>query len=636
LRLLLINPKFPESFWSLKWAIENFLPGVRTLTAPLGLATLAGLCPDNWEIEIVDENVEPVPLVTDADIVGVCGMGVQFERQQELLAYYRKRGRYVVAGGSYASLCPERYETIADAVIAGEAEHIWPAFCRDFEAGAPRKLYRESGSVSLTASPPPRFDLLDSSKYAWMTMQFSRGCPFRCEFCDIIVMFGRRPRTKPVEQIGRELDALRKLNVHNVFFVDDNLIGNIKEAKRLLRYLIEYQRTHNYRFYFGTEASLNMTEDRELLELLREARFAWVFVGIESPDQGSLKEAKKSQNMRRDMLESIRDIYRHGIDVTAGFIIGFDNDTVDVFDKQYDFIVEAGIQKAMIGLLIAMEKTPLYERLRKDGRLVPDRLSSDNSKLVTNVIPKGMTYDQMISGYMELYYRLQQYPAIARRIRNKAPYLTNSVSAGAYSLRTILGTVAKMVHHVLKQEGIRGLYYVLSSFPLFNPKQVPRFFSDWIQELSTRDYIERHFVRESDHDRRLTRVHFSRFKKAFVHYIQGGKLTVTLDENGGARSELRLCINGRLDRTFFRRAARQLETMLRDTKSSVLLQFEGFDVRELRLLKGMLTRLVQYRDRITIAADDTSRRIIKIDSSVFTLALTPIPVSTPVAHRSRD
>ncbi|MDH3217836.1 MAG: B12-binding domain-containing radical SAM protein, partial [Candidatus Krumholzibacteria bacterium] len=400
----------------MRWAIETFAPRVRSVNPPLGLATLAGLCPDDWEIAIIDENVEPVPLGTDADIVGVCGMGVQFERQKELLAYYRDRGSFVVAGGSYASLCPEKYEALADAVIAGEAEHIWPAFCRDFAAGAPRKLYRESGSVSLDASPPPRFDLLDPSKYAWMTMQFSRGCPFQCEFCDIIVMFGRRPRTKPLEQIGRELDRLRKLNVHNVFFVDDNLIGNPKAAKRLLRYLREYQKSRDYRFRFGTEASLNIADDPELLDLFREARFDWVFVGIESPDQGSLREAKKRQNMRRDILESIREIYRHGIDVTAGFIIGFDNDTIDVFDKQYEFIVEAGIQRAMIGLLVAMEKTPLYERLRCDGRLVPDRITSDNSKLATNVIPKGMTYDQMIAGYKELYYRLQQYPAIARRI----------------------------------------------------------------------------------------------------------------------------------------------------------------------------------------------------------------------------
>jgi len=614
--------------------VETFLPDVRSTTPPLGLATLAGLCPDDWEVEIIDENVEPVPLDTDADIVGVCGMGVQFERQKELLAYYRNRGRFVVAGGSYASLCPEKYEPLADAVIAGEAERIWPVFCRDVASGAPRKLYRETGSVSLDQSPPPRFDLLDSSKYAWMTMQFSRGCPFRCEFCDIIVMFGRRPRTKPLEQIGRELDELRKLNVHNVFFVDDNLIGDPKAAKRLLRYLIEYQRSHNYGFRFGTEASLNMAEDPELLDLLCEAQFDWVFVGIESPNEGSLVEANKLQNMRRDMLESIREIYRHGVDVTAGFIVGFDNDTIDVFDKQYDFIIEAGIQRAMIGLLIAMEKTPLYERLKNDGRLMQDRISLDNSKLATNVIPKGMTYDQMVAGYKALYYRLQQYPAIARRIRNKVRYLTVPIRGDERSFREGLRAVGKLVSHVLRDGGVSGLYHVMRSFPLFKPKLVPRIFGDWVHELSTRDYIERHFVGESTRDLRASHAHLSRIRKAFGRYLQRGRLRVTLDQDGGTPSELSFCINGHLDRAFFQQAARQLERMLRDTKSSLLLEIEGFDASELHLLKGMLNRLVRYRDRIRIAADDASQRIIKIDSSVFTLVLKPVPVSTQHHHRS--
>jgi radical SAM superfamily enzyme YgiQ (UPF0313 family) len=619
----------------MRWAIETFVPQVRAITPPLGLATLAGLCPDDWDIEIVDENIEPVPLDTNADIVGVCGMGVQFERQKELLAYYKARGKFVVSGGSYASLCPEKYEMLADTVIAGEAEYIWPAFCRDFVSGHPRKLYRESGSVSLAASPTPRFDLLKSSQYAWTTMQFSRGCPFRCEFCDIIVMFGRRPRTKPLEQIGRELDALRELNVRDVFFVDDNLIGNPKAAKQLLRYLIEYQRSHNYRFRFGTEASLNMADDPELLDLLHEARFGWVFIGIESPDEGSLEEVKKRQNMKRDMLESVREIYRHGIDVTAGFIVGFDNDRTDVFDKQYEFIVEAGIQRAMIALLLAIEKTPLYERLSKDGRLVPERLGCDNLKMATNIVPKGMTYEQMINGYKELYYRLHQYPAIARRIRNKFRYLRHPIHGDAGSLKKVLGALGKMLRHILGQEGVSGLYHFLRSFPPFKPKLAPWVFLDWIHELSTRDYIERHFVRESDLDRRLARSHLSRIREAFAHYLQLGRVKVTLDQGGGAPSQLSVCLNGRFDQTFFRRAARQLETMLRDTKSSLLLQIEAFDAHELPLLRGMLNRLVRYRDRIKIAADDRSRRIMKIDSSVFTLVLTPVAVSGQLGDGSR-
>ncbi|MEJ2646218.1 MAG: cobalamin-dependent protein, partial [Gammaproteobacteria bacterium] len=236
-RILLINPRFRESFWSFRWSLERILPGKRAINPPLGLATLAALCPAHWDVTIVDENVETIPLAPQADIIGVCGMAAQFDRQEELLRYYRARGYYVVAGGSHASMCPERFEPLADSVIAGEAEYIWPAFCADFERGDPRPLYRETGVVKLTDSPPPRYDLLRLEQYTTVSLQFSRGCPYRCEFCDIIVMFGRKPRTKSPEQVGRELDLLRELGVRSVFFVDDNLIGNKKAAGALLEFL---------------------------------------------------------------------------------------------------------------------------------------------------------------------------------------------------------------------------------------------------------------------------------------------------------------------------------------------------------------------------------------------------------------
>ncbi|HMA31975.1 MAG TPA: radical SAM protein, partial [Casimicrobiaceae bacterium] len=282
MRLLLINPKYPESFWSFKWAVDGILPSKRAINPPLGLATLAALCPPSWSVEIVDENIESIPLAPDADIVGVCGMGVQFARQAELLGYYRARGYHVVAGGSFASLCPERYASLADTVVAGEAEYVWPRFCADFEHGSADPMYRETGVVALADSPTPRFDLLKLDRYSTATMQFSRGCPYLCEFCDIIVMFGRKPRTKAVPQIERELDALRALGASNVFFVDDNLIGNRAVAKELLRSLIDYQARHHYRFRFGTEASINLAHDAELMQLMRDANFGWVFIGIES------------------------------------------------------------------------------------------------------------------------------------------------------------------------------------------------------------------------------------------------------------------------------------------------------------------------------------------------------------------
>lgn len=345
MHLLLINPRFPESFWSSQWAV-GILPGKRAVSPPLGLATLAALCPPDWRVEIIDENIEEVPLETGADIVGVCGMGVQFARQYELLKHYRSRGHYVLAGGSYTSLCPEYYASLADTVVAGEAEYIFPQFCRDFRHGEAKPLYHETGTVDLGDSPTPRFDLLKLDLYINACIQFSRGCPFRCEFCDIIVMFGRKPRVKSLAQIGRELDELNRLGARSVFFVDDNLIGNLPLAKKLLQFLTEYQERRNYCFEFGTEASLNMAQHPDLLALFQAANFGWVFIGIESTDVESLKETLKTQNLHEDILTSLRRIYSYGIDIMAGFIVGFDHDTEESFQRQYQFIMDAGIQAA--------------------------------------------------------------------------------------------------------------------------------------------------------------------------------------------------------------------------------------------------------------------------------------------------
>jgi radical SAM superfamily enzyme YgiQ (UPF0313 family) len=384
MRLLLVNPRFTESFWSFKWAVDEILPGIRAINPPLGLATLAALSPADWEITIIDENVETVPFAPAVDLIGVCGMGVQFQRQEELLRFYRSRGYYVVAGGSYASLCPERFKGLADVVVAGEAERIWPQFCTDFVTGVPQALYQETETVALTESPTPKFNLLKLESYSWASLQFSRGCPYRCEFCDIIVMFGRRPRVKSLDQVGSELDALRVSGVRRVFFVDDNLIGNRPKAKELLAFLAEYQARHDYYFSFGTEATLNLARDSELVRLMVAAGFGWVFIGIETTDEESLKETKKTQNVGGDILAEVRRMYTSGIDVLAGFIVGFDNDTLATFDRQREFIMESGIQSAMIGLLHAMPRTPLHERLQKEGRLRTLADDCDNTVAGTN------------------------------------------------------------------------------------------------------------------------------------------------------------------------------------------------------------------------------------------------------------
>jgi radical SAM superfamily enzyme YgiQ (UPF0313 family) len=618
MRLLLINPRFPESFWSSKWALAEVLPDKRTINPPLGLATLAALCPPHWEVEIVDENIEPIPLEPQADIVGVCGMGVQFPRQQELLAYYRSRGHYVVAGGSYASLCPEHYTTHADTVAAGESEYIWKEFCRDFEHGSPKPLYHETGTVALTDSPTPRFDLLKLERYSYVSLQFSRGCPFRCEFCDIIVMFGRKPRVKSLEQVGRELDELRRLKVHNAFFVDDNLIGNLPVAKKLLAFLKEYQDKHNYRFSFGTEASLNMAQHKDLLQLFRDAHFGWVFIGIESTDPASLRETRKTQNLHEDILTSVRRIYSYGIDVMAGFIIGFDHDTTETFEQQYRFITEAGIIVPMIGLLTALPKTPLYDRLKREGRLTALENAHDNTRPDTNVIPMSMPYEAMVDGYIALYKRLLIDREIARRIRNQLRFLSAPTYGGGYSTRQGLGIFWRLVLRGIIPGGLGRIWHFLRTLPWLVPSQLPTVAADWIGALSMKEFAERRVTVEPAEQGSLER-RVDSVRSAIDRYVAAGNVTLKLRRTSAP--DLAVCLKGKLDGPFFKRAAPGLERLLKDTRASVTLRVDALQAYQFDHFQGLLRRLARYGDRVHIVVDERLRALVLIDSSVFNLVL---------------
>jgi len=616
MKLLLINPRFPESFWSFKWALDNVLPAKRAINPPLGLATVAALSPADWDVEIIDENIESIPLRPRADIIGICGMGVQFSRQKELLTYYRGLGHFVVAGGSYASLVPEKYASIADTVVAGEAEYIWKEFCRDFERGAPRALYEEKGTVSLADSPVPRFDLLKLARYTNVSLQFSRGCPFRCEFCDIIIMFGRKPRTKSNEQIGRELDALRALGTRNVFFVDDNFIGDKNVAKNLLRYLRDYQREYHYTFQFGTEASLNLAQDQELLRLFPEANFGWVFIGIESPDEESLKETKKLQNTREDILTSVRRIYEHGLEIFAGFIIGFDHDTLSTFDRQYRFIVDSGIQVAMVGLLTALPRTPLYERLEQEGRLLPDADWTDNTSIGTNFIPRQIEYDALVKGYRHLYDRLLSPRAIGERIRNKTRHLAPGRFRCPYSLREQFGIVTRLSARGLLRGGFsRTLHFVRSAL-FSSPRLLPVIITDWIAALSMRDFAERHLL--IGREARTTSEAFEALRRAFRSYVQQGRVRIHVEQGN-----ISLRLQGWLDSAFYAKASRAIKRLLKDTSSTVTLHVDHFQEEQRHHWNRLLRRLRRNGDRIYVSASERLKEVLDVDSSVFHLVLQP-------------
>jgi radical SAM superfamily enzyme YgiQ (UPF0313 family) len=404
-KILLVTPKNPPSFWT----YDQILPtlGKRCIFPNLSMPTLAGLTGPEHEVVLVDENVEVIDFDLEADIVGVTGYIVHRKRIREILAGFRERGRFVVVGGPYASLCSEELSGLADVVFVDEAEETWPHFLRDFATGSWKSEYRAQEKPDISLAPAPRFDLLDVSKYHALTIQFARGCPFNCEFCDIIVMYGRRPRAKGVEQLMAEVRECHRLGATQVFIVDDNFIGNRKLAKQLLRSLAEWGAANDYPLDFNTEVSLDVAQDEELLELMRDAHFTTIFIGIESPREASLLETRKTQNTRGDLVESVRRVQSYGMQVQAGMIVGFDADDPSIFEEQLRFIQDARIPVSMTGLLQALPKTPLHARVEKEGRLLAE--SGGDQFLLSNIEPVGMTRLELYRGYRWLVSQLYDY-----------------------------------------------------------------------------------------------------------------------------------------------------------------------------------------------------------------------------------
>jgi radical SAM superfamily enzyme YgiQ (UPF0313 family) len=387
MRVLLVNPEFPESYWSGR----NALPFARrkSLLPPLGLITVAALLPGSWTLKLVDLEVDPLhdeDLVW-ADVVMVTGMLVQKGSMQEILRRCRDLEVETVVGGPYATSSPEELD-LADHLVLGEGEEIIPVLAADLEAGRAERIYKEEGKPDVTTSPVPRYDLLRRNVYHQMSLQYSRGCPFLCEFCDIIVMYGRRPRTKMPAQVVAELEAIHATGfAGDIFFVDDNFIGNKKEVRTMLPHLAEWRRRSRAPFEFYTEASMNLADDLDLVDQMTDAGFTSVFIGIETPSPEALAETRKIQNLKRDLAEQVHSLLERGMDVWAG---------------------------AMVGMLGALPNTPLFARLKKEGRLRPD-FKGDQFGL-TNVITK-IPAEQMVAGYRRVLENLYSPDEFFRRCR---------------------------------------------------------------------------------------------------------------------------------------------------------------------------------------------------------------------------
>jgi len=425
---LLVYPKYPDTFWSFKHVL-NFV-SKKAAFPPFGLMTVAAMLPKEWNKKLIDVNITEL---TDqhiewADIILIGAMLVQKESAKEIIK--RCKGKIVVAGGPAFTTQHEQFKGV-DHFILNEAEVTLPLFLEDLKQGNPKPIYTSDKRPDIKETPIPLWSLVDFKDYVSMSIQYSRGCPFNCEFCDIIIMNGRIPRTKTPEQMINEVQSLYDAGWRGpLFIVDDNFIGKKEEVKKMLDLLIKWQKEQDYPFQLYTEASTNLADDNELMQMMSAANFFKVFLGIETPCVDSLKECGKMQNVTRDLAEAVKIIHNNGMQVMGGFIVGFDNDTDNIFDAQIKFIQQTGVVTAMVGMLNALPQTRLWHRLKAEGRLLQDT-SGENTDGSLNFVPK-MGKEKLMEGYKKIlstiYSPKQYYQRIDTFIKHYKPTVKSRIS----------------------------------------------------------------------------------------------------------------------------------------------------------------------------------------------------------------
>ncbi len=431
MNILLVYPKFPETFWSFAYAL-GFI-GKKAAFPPLGLITVASLLPISWPKRLVDLNVESLADedLARADMAFISGMAVQRNSAKAVIARCKASNLPVVAGGPLFTAEPDQFGEV-DHLVLDEAEVTLPAFLSDLRDGHPQKIYKASDFCDIGETPAPSWDLVNTRRYAAMNIQFSRGCPFNCEFCNVTELFGHRPRMKTPEQVIAELDRIYATGWRSsIFFVDDNFIGNKGYLKQLLLPALIKWRRDKRGCVFLTEASINLADDPDLMNMMVEAGFDSVFIGIESPDDDSLAECRKTHNTKRDLLTDVRSIHQSGLQVMGGFIVGFDNDTPSIFQRQIEFIQKSGIVTAMVGMLQAPPGTRLFKRLQQESRIV-ESFSGNNVDGTTNIVPR-MGMDKLSEGYQAIMKHIYSPKDYYQRIRTllkelKAPKVNQPLS----------------------------------------------------------------------------------------------------------------------------------------------------------------------------------------------------------------
>lgn len=503
-KIVFIQPKSPDTFWKLKGTLSVIKK--KTTVPPLGLATVAALTPPEYEVEIIDEEIEEIDFNIDCDMVGITGYTLHQKRMLEISTKFRKRGVLTVGGGPFCSANASDCKSHFDVLVCGEVEQVWSKFLSDWKKGKHLNFYKGGEGINLSTSPVPRWDLLKMEAYAEAIVQTSRGCPFDCEFCDVVSLFGRNIRYKPLKNIMTEIHTLIKLGQFSFFFADDNFTGNKKFAKELLRSLIELNNTLNRPLRFMTQLTINVATDLELLDLFKRANFYCFFIGIESPKKESLIETNKQHNLKFDMKEAIRKIQSRGIYIIGAMIIGFDSDDLDIFSMQSAFLRETGLTIPFVGILMAPKGTKLWGRLEKEGRLLP-MLDDGDSFSSSNIIPKLIGKEELEENYVKLLREIFSYTHFLKRFQSLMDQISlkevkkNSPLSEQMKIRNFrsyyLGVTFRLIRHYLFNQDKEMRTFFLSTLKIALKKGFicfPLVIELLLYFKAQKEYVEQHDV----------------------------------------------------------------------------------------------------------------------------------------------